>query len=412
MAKAHHQRSTPENIPVDTPQFAEVQATGDPDSFKIKHPSDTEFYKEVDKKRLLAIPPPRDPDNLILTLDQVLGEAGKGKIKAIKNAKQIVFHSGGDTGPVKGPQHIDTVVDKMVSDCTDEEPENVPAFFYHLGDVVYSFGESQYYYDQFYEPFRNYPCPILALAGNHDGLVYRTDTEPPLDAFKRNFLSPELVITPEAGGLRRTAMQQPGIYFAFDAPYIHLIGLFSNVLEDPGVISSQGDEDSPVSDEQLHFLVAQLKRVSSTGQAVIVALHHPPFTSGKTHSASPKMLADLDQCCKEAKFWPHAFFSGHAHSYQRYTRTVDNMDIPYLVCGNSGHGLTRIRSKNAGPIRTPLTLSEGLIFENYDDSNYGYLRVVADNEKLLVEYHDADLAQKSPSDAVTVDLRSHSITYN
>ena len=29
-----------------------------------------------------------------------------------------------------------------------------PAFLFHLGDVVYNFGEGQYYYDQFYEPFR------------------------------------------------------------------------------------------------------------------------------------------------------------------------------------------------------------------------------------------------------------------
>jgi hypothetical protein len=412
MAKSIKLASDAGNIPVTVPQFGELLPTGDPTSFKIAHPSDTEFYKEVDKKRLLAIPPPPDPKNLILTLADVLGEGGANRIKAINDAKQIVFHSGGDTGPVRGPEHIDSVVDKMVGDFSGEQVGGVPSFFYHLGDVVYSFGESQYYYDQFYEPFRDYPCPVLAIAGNHDGLVYRTDTELPLDAFKRNFLSPELVITPEAGGLRRTAMQQPGIYFAFDAPYIHLIGLFSNVLEDPGVISSEGDKSSSVSDEQLGFLIAQLKRVSGSGQAVIVALHHPPYTAGKTHSASPKMLADLDQCCKEANFWPHAFFSGHAHSYQRYTRTVGVMDIPYLVCGNSGHGLTSIRSKSAGPLRTPLDLGDGLTFENYDDSNYGYLRVVADTQKLLVEYHDSDPTQKSPSDAVTVDLKSHTITYN
>jgi len=34
---------------------------------------------------------------------------------------------------------------------------------FHLGDVVYNFGEWNYYYDQFYEPFRNYAAPIFAI---------------------------------------------------------------------------------------------------------------------------------------------------------------------------------------------------------------------------------------------------------
>jgi hypothetical protein len=35
-------------------------------------------------------------------------------------------------------------------------------------------------------------------------------------------------------------MTQPGVYFTLDAPYVSIIGLYSNVLEHPGVISSQG----------------------------------------------------------------------------------------------------------------------------------------------------------------------------
>jgi predicted phosphodiesterase len=48
---------------------------------------------------------------------------------------------------------------------------NAGQILYHLGDVVYSFGEAAYYYDQFYDPFRNYPAPIFAVPGNHDGMV-------------------------------------------------------------------------------------------------------------------------------------------------------------------------------------------------------------------------------------------------
>lgn len=53
--------------------------------------------------------------------------------------------------------------------------DNVPAFLFHLGDVVYNFGEGQYYYDQFYEPFRGYDRPIFAIPGNNDGAIYGPD---------------------------------------------------------------------------------------------------------------------------------------------------------------------------------------------------------------------------------------------
>ena len=35
-------------------------------------------------------------------------------------------------------------------------------------------------------------------------------------------------------------MTQPGVYFTLDAPFVSIIGLYTNVLEGPGVISSQG----------------------------------------------------------------------------------------------------------------------------------------------------------------------------
>ena len=49
------------------------------------------------------------------------------------------------------------------------------------------------------------------------------------------------------------------------------------------------------------------------------------------------MLADIDSACTAAGVWPHAVFSGHAHNYQRYTRTVNSMQIPFLVAGCGGH---------------------------------------------------------------------------
>ena len=43
----------------------------------------------------------------------------------------------------------------------------------------------------------------------------------------------------------RTTMDQPGVYFTLDAPFVSIVGLYTNVLEGPGVIISAG---RPISD--------------------------------------------------------------------------------------------------------------------------------------------------------------------
>jgi hypothetical protein len=59
-----------------------------------------------------------------------------------------------------------------------------------------------------------------------------------------------------ATSLHRTAMIQPGVYFTLDAPFVRLIALFSNSLEDPGVISSEQGKWTAVPDFQLEYLAA------------------------------------------------------------------------------------------------------------------------------------------------------------
>jgi hypothetical protein len=414
MKTAPKNRRGSKAAPLDTgqPQFGQPQPSSDPTKFVVPHPSDSGLYKKVNPKLLQAIPEARDPANLVLTLESVLGNNGAAAVKQITQNGQIVFHSVGDTGSVKGPATQSLVADKMVADFQNEAGADTPAFLYHLGDLVYSFGEAKYYYDQFYDPYRNYPAPIVAIAGNHDGMVYSGDGVPSLDAFLRNFVNSEPIHTPEAATLLRTAMTQPAVYFAFDAPFVSIIGLYSNVLEDPGVISSEGVKSSPVDDGQLSFLEAQLKRLRKSGRAVIVATHHPPYTGGSNHVGSPRMLKDLDECFQSANFWPHLLFSGHAHNYQRYTRTTGKMQVPYIVCGSGGHGLTRMRTATGGAIRTPLALTQDVTLNNYDDQNYGYLRVIATPTQITVEFHDVipDQTFKSPSDAVAVDLKSHTMT--
>jgi Calcineurin-like phosphoesterase len=392
----------------DQPIFSQPKPTPDPTGFK--DPVTDQNYSQI--ANVEPVPSPRggavEP---IITLEQAYGAAGAAKVKAIHHAKQIVFHSVGDTGSVIGPATQSLVADKMVSDFDEAKVADVPSFFFHLGDVVYFFGEATYYYDQFYETYRDYPAPIFAIAGNHDGVVYPNDPAPTLDAFLRNFCSATAAQSPDSGNLLRTTMIQPGVYFTLEAPFVRILGLYSNVLEDPGVISGESGQNTVLDNRQIAFLTAALKRVKSekfTG-AVIIAVHHPPFTGGSEHGGSPVMLADIDSACKAAGVWPHAVFSGHAHNYQRYTRAVNKMQIPYLVAGCGGHSpLSAMRAT----IRTPFVIDDTLTLESYDDTDFGYLRVIVNAKTMTIEFHpESDGGTtKTPDDTVTVTLATHAVS--
>ena len=421
------------SAPTGGPQFGEPSPTPDPTKFTVKHGSDKEAYKILDseksKLRPLPFPIVKGQTEPALTLAEALGSKGKQIVGEIQKAGQIVFHSVGDSGNVRGPKDENMVADKMVSDFSETDPRSVPSFFYHLGDIVYSFGEAQYYYDQFYDTYRDYPAPIFAVPGNHDGMLAPNSKAHTLDAFLLNFCagSDSFQRTPEAGGLARTAQIQPAVYFTLEAPFVRILGVYSNRLEDPGVISDQGGEYPELTNVQLSFLKAALTRIKNEkfAGAVLIAVHHPPYTavaepghkSTGRHGSSPKMLKDIDSACTQAGVWPHAILSGHAHTYQRFTRTKDGRETPFVVAGNGGHGIVRLTHKGNPTLRTPMkqpSLSDGsddVVFENYDDQDFGYLRILVNTKQLRIEYHPAPDGEnaKTPDDSVTVDLATRKI---
>jgi hypothetical protein len=404
---------------LDGPSFAQPLATADPTTFVVKHASDDAAYKAIDelnaehKIHPLPFLPPRGGTEPRLTFDDVVGNTTTGaKITA---AGQMVFHSTGDCGSTSGPQTQNEVSDKMVADFQEADPREIPQFNFLLGDIVYSFGEAQYYYDQFYEPYRNYPAPILAAAGNHDGMISPLAHAKSLDAYQRNFCAQGYVITPEAGGLSRTAQIRPGVFFTFEAPFVRILTLYSNTLEDPGVIAN-----ATIGTSQLAYLAAALARVKSDkfAGALLIAHHHPAYTAGSRHGWSVELQAQIDAACTKAGVWPHAFLAGHAHNYQRFTRTrPDKTQIPFIICGNGGHNVQKLTTGTT-PLRTPQIIQtadkthDQIVFENYDDTNYGYLRIIVTAAQLRIEYHPASdgPGSKTPDDSVTVDLASRTFT--
>jgi hypothetical protein len=130
------------------------------------------------------------------------------------------------------------------------------------------------------------------------------------------------------------------------------------------------------------------------------------------------MQAEIDKACTAAGVWPHAVLSGHAHNYQRFTRTrSDGTAIPYVVSGNLGHGLQKLSPRGGPVLRAPQLLQKAgpnadqLVFDRYDDANFGYLRVVATQTQLRIEYHPASdgTQAKTPDDSITVDLQTRKI---
>ena len=407
-AHTKHKKPGASSAVTGDPIFAQPQPSPDPTGFK--NPVTDQSQAEL--TTLGVVPEPvGGAVEPILTLQAVYGSAGAAKVAAITQAGQIVFHSVGDTGSVDGPSTQSLVADKMVTDFTEANAADIPSFLFHLGDVVYYFGESTYYYDQFFEPYRNYPAPITAIPGNHDGVVYASDPEPTLTAFLTNFCASAPAQSPDSGGLLRTTMIQPGVYFTLEAPFVRILGLYSNVLEDPGVISGENGQNTVLDDRQVTFLTTALARAKSdnfTG-AVIIAVHHPPFTGGSSHGGSPLMLQDIDSACQSAGVWPHAVFSGHSHNYQRFTRTVNDLQIPYIVAGCGGHSpLSSMRAT----YRTPYKIDDTLTLESYDDTDYGYLRVIVNAETMTIEFHPQSDGgtTKTPDDDVTITLATHTVS--
>jgi hypothetical protein len=423
--------TSPPSRLLDSPVFSQPQPTPDPTTFRIRHPTDKDAYAAIDKLNAehklkpMPFPPPRGGTEPSVTLASALGEHPTADAVITQNG-QIVFHAGGDCGSTKGPRTQNEVADKMVADFDETDDRETPKFFLLLGDVVYNFGEAEYYYDQFYEPYRNYHAPIFAAAGNHDGMISPLAHARSLEAYLRNFCSDPadgFVVTPEAGGLSRTAQIQPGVFFTLEAPFVRILTVYSNTLEDPGVIA-----DPEIGTAQLDYLTAALQRVKQEkyAGALLFAHHHPPYAIGGQHSSSTAMRQQMDQICTQVGVWPHAVLAGHAHAYQRFTRhRADGSDIPYIICGNTGHNIQKLHGPLPKPggditpaasgtaLRTPQAFlakagaDDPVTFENYDDVHYGYLRVIVTGTQLRIEYHQADApASKSPDDSVTIDLRS------
>jgi hypothetical protein len=407
--------------------YADPQPSPDENAFQVDNTSEEYYsspYYKQNQYLVQQFPPPRSGAPLQLDLSDFLPES---LVDSITAAGQIVFHSVGDTGAAKVSKKQTEAVaiaqeagvaDAMVADVQSGGSAG-PAFFFHLGDVIYNFGEGQYYYDQFYEPFREYDRPIFAIPGNHDGMVFGQGSSAPqvptLTAFLTNFCASSPGPSPDSPSSSRSVMTQPGVYFTLDAPFVSIIGLYSNVLDTGGgVISSEGGK-YPLTNDQLTFLTSELQRLKpqriAGGRAVLIAVHHPPLSVDSKTGGTKGLMDDIDSCCQAAGLWPDAVLSGHAHLYQRFTREVNGRDVPYIVSGSGGYATTK--PQDAAP---PAGTTDGDTTLEVDPIiKFGYLTLTTDAKTLTITFKTTSDSDEQPpveADSVTIDLVAGKITVN
>ena len=334
-------------------------------------------------------------------------------VQRITASGALVFHTVGDTGDERGKQ-MDFVSAMMTEDYEAQPEGKTPAFFYHLGDVVYFAGDIDAYGENFYETYNEYPGLIVAIPGNHDCQPDDPQDGPvdpnkvPLDGFVQNFMSKD---PSKLGSLKtsssRTQMDLPNVYWTFTTPFATIIGLFSNVSE----------TEAELHPDQIAWFKGELA-AADPKLALIVAIHHPPFSGDTEHSGSSVAEKVLFESFAATGRYPHLILSGHVHNYQRFTvkqaGAKGDIAIPCVVAGAGGYTkLGKLHKVHSKYPTVPFEVSETLTLEQYDQDNFGFLRLEVSKTTITGVYLSAPYEEtKTPplteTDrfAIAVDART------
>jgi acid phosphatase type 7 len=279
------------------------------------------------------------------------------------NPSTRILHIAGDTGGIASPVPQQEVVKAMIADVA-----NGVEACYHVGDWAYFESEEQAWVTQVFEAYADYNRALLGISGNHDAFDYAN--------FMRYLGAAKPELLPETAEFHRDTMTQPNSYWTLTDDLVTVIGLATNVPSG-GVIEK----------DQQEWLVGELK-VAPTDRALIVALHHPPYSCDAHHGGSEAMGKVLDAAFETAGRWPHLVLSGHVHNYQRFTRTLhEGHDCTYVVCGAGGYHNLHALAADAVP---GMEVAPGLVLEQFDATQWGYLRLTVTSSSIAGEYVGVD----------------------
>ena len=163
---------------------------------------------------------------------------------------------------------------------------------------------------------------------------------------------------------------------------------------------------------------AQAERTKGQWRALIIATHHPPFTGSPSHVPSPTMLQQIDEACTAAGIQPDLHLSGHAHIYERYTRTVNGKQTPYLVAGMGGYyNLPGLKPVNKRPV--PAKPGSGtdasgnpLRLDVYNDNTFGFVRISVSPASITGVFVTVDTTsgKTGVGDSFTLDLKAGKVS--
>ena len=326
---------------------------------------------------------------------------GSDAVAAMIKAGSMTFHVMGDTGGVAQPAPQQIVAQKLDA---DQPP---PAFLYLLGDCIYYNGELSQYPQQFYEPYAHYPAPIFAVAGNHDGDPLPGSSS--LDGFMANFCTTSPQVPSQAQSTGRTTMTQPNVYWTLTAPFVTIIGLYTNV--------PQGGQ---LDDTQVAWLQSELT-AAAPDRAVILTMHHPPISSDSFHGGSAYVFDLLDAARAQSGRTPDLVLAGHVHNYQRFTRTLaqdgGTWQIPYIVAGSGGYWHLHTMATDAKDAPLPWTLPghDDVQLGTWVDDRHGFLQMTAAPGQLAARFFTVPRPQEPwgnpavAADSFTLDRAAHSV---
>lgn len=358
----------------------------------------------------VSLPSPNPPFAVIPSTNKqpadlsydLAGAVDPSVIQEIISSGQLVFHSVGDTGDINGTGITKDLATQMETQYNTAGGSGNPAFLYNLGDVVYYNGMTTDYRDQFYDPYKFYPPTIVAIPGNHDGQVIVNkgdppDPEPSLKGFFANFCDSKR--NPSQSSPYRYTMNQPWPYWVLNTPLATFIGLYSNV---GGSLDLPTDSHHP----QYNWFVNQLKQADKA-KALILAVHHCPFSLDAEHGGYPDILDAIDQASAAAGGrHPDLVLSGHVHNYQRFQRLVGQVPYIYIVAGNGGYASVRTmhqlqlnpqthsKISVAKPFQTTMA---GLSLKNYNEDLPGFLRITVDKQFIRGAYFINDMTAAAQS---------------
>ena len=352
-----------------------------------------------------ALPNPRGKPPYHLKLDKVLSS---DQINSIFDSGGISFHIVGNTGGREKKECQQIVKTAMEGDFKNEgNISKKPAFCYHLGDIVYRYGEGDEFCTQFYEPYAHYPAPIFAIPGNRDADVRPgSNKKSSLSAFVDNFCAESIEVTQDACDINRPAMIQPNVYWTLEAPFLTIIGLYSNI-PDSGYFDN----------EQIDWFKKELSNASNE-KALIVCVHHSPFSADIRHSGSVNTLNMLDSTFRDSRRLPDVILSAHVRNYQRFTRKLGDRQIPYIIVGNGGHWkLDYMQNHFNNKIKFPYNLPDrtDLSLENYIDDRHGFMRIYVTPNKLIGKQfvvsrpHEPWRKDAKQIDSFKLDLQTHQV---